>query len=202
MESYWPWWAGGLALASVALGHWLIANRQLAVSGRFTGIVNRLRHGPEDRTIETVTSDDLLAALRAATAAEFGAAAVEPGASSELEAPPPQSTTLVKRRLTTLDHVLFLLALAVGGLLARLTVGERPAPMTLLDSVAEGRPWALPVSFLVGGVLVGFGTRMAGGCTSGHGLCGVSRFQKGSLVATLMFFGFGVLASFALGAVL
>ena len=55
------------------------------------------------------------------------------------------------------------------------------------------------LGLLVGGLLVGFGTRMASGCTSGHGLCGVSRLQKGSLVATVCFFGAGVAVSFALG---
>jgi len=51
---------------------------------------------------------------------------------------------------------------------------------------------------LLGGVLVGFGTRMAAGCTSGHGLCGVSRLQTGSLVTTASFFGVGIATSFAL----
>jgi uncharacterized membrane protein YedE/YeeE len=37
------------------------------------------------------------------------------------------------------------------------------------------------------GVLVGFGTRMSGGCTSGHGVCGLSRFSGRSLIATLTF---------------
>lgn len=48
--------------------------------------------------------------------------------------------------------------------------------------------------FLVGvaGLLVGYGTVMGGGCTSGHGVCGISRFSVRSLVATVtfMFFGF------------
>ena len=47
-----------------------------------------------------------------------------------------------------------------------------------------------------GGLLVGFGTRMAGGCTTGHGLCGVSRFQPGSLVGTAAFFGTGIAVSY------
>jgi uncharacterized protein len=194
-----------MALAAVALGHWFVAKRQLAISGRFTGIVNRLRHGPEDRSIETVAQDDLLAALRAATAVEFGAASIEPVTSAKVE-PPVDSgapkSELVRKRLTTFDHVAFLIALVVGGFLARFTAGERPAPNALLDDAFGQYPWVMPAMFLLGGMLVGFGTRMAGGCTSGHGLCGVSRFQKGSLVATVAFFGFGVVVSFALGAVL
>jgi uncharacterized membrane protein YedE/YeeE len=43
--------------------------------------------------------------------------------------------------------------------------------------------WAL----LAGGVLVGFGTRMANGCTSGHGVCGLGRLSPRSLVAVLTF---------------
>ena len=58
------------------------------------------------------------------------------------------------------------------------------------------------IVLVVGGFMVGFGTRMAAGCTSGHGLCGVSQFQPGSLLSTAAFFGAGVVTSFALGAVL
>lgn len=42
-------------------------------------------------------------------------------------------------------------------------------------------------SMLVAGLLVGFGTRLGGGCTSGHGVCGISRGSKGSIVATTVF---------------
>jgi uncharacterized membrane protein YedE/YeeE len=42
------------------------------------------------------------------------------------------------------------------------------------------------------GVLVGVGTRLSGGCTSGHGVCGISRFSPRSIVATLVFMGFGI----------
>ncbi|WP_426759893.1 YeeE/YedE family protein, partial [Pseudomonas aeruginosa] len=40
---------------------------------------------------------------------------------------------------------------------------------------------------LIGGFLVGFGTRMGQGCTSGHGVCGLARFSKRSFIATLLF---------------
>jgi len=46
--------------------------------------------------------------------------------------------------------------------------------------------------------LVGFGTRLGGGCTSGHGVCGISRFSLRSLVATVTFIGVGMLAVFIL----
>lgn len=44
---------------------------------------------------------------------------------------------------------------------------------------------------LIAGFLVGFGTRLGGGCTSGHGICGLSRFSLRSLVAILTFMGCG-----------
>jgi uncharacterized membrane protein YedE/YeeE len=42
------------------------------------------------------------------------------------------------------------------------------------------------------GLLVGSGTRLSGGCTSGHGVCGMSRLAPRSIVATLVFIGFGI----------
>jgi uncharacterized protein len=44
----------------------------------------------------------------------------------------------------------------------------------------------------VGGLLVGFGSRMGGGCTSGHGVCGFARLSVRSIAATLIFMGTAV----------
>ena len=54
---------------------------------------------------------------------------------------------------------------------------------------------SLPV-VVVGGILVGFGTRLGSGCTSGHGLCGLARFSRRSVVATAVFFGVAILTVF------
>ncbi len=59
-------------------------------------------------------------------------------------------------------------------------------------SVRSGNPWLL----LPAGFLVGVGTRMGSGCTSGHGVCGIGRLSPRSLIATLIFMGFGVLTVF------
>jgi len=45
---------------------------------------------------------------------------------------------------------------------------------------------------VVAGLLVGFGTRLGSGCTSGHGVCGMARGAPRSIVATLVFMGFGI----------
>jgi uncharacterized membrane protein YedE/YeeE len=55
-------------------------------------------------------------------------------------------------------------------------------------------PLAL-ISLVLGGFLVGFGTRYANGCTSGHAIMGLSLFNVGSLVAVLGFFAGGLLVS-------
>ena len=50
----------------------------------------------------------------------------------------------------------------------------------------------MPASWVVtagAGLLVGFGTRLGGGCTSGHGVCGIARLSPRSIVATLIFMG-------------
>ena len=53
----------------------------------------------------------------------------------------------------------------------------------------------MPASWTVivaAGLLVGFGTRLAGGCTSGHGVCGIARLSPRSVVATVIFMGMAV----------
>ena len=56
-------------------------------------------------------------------------------------------------------------------------------------------PMASPLGLIAAGLIVGFGTRLGGGCTSGHGVCGVSRLSVRSLVATgaFMFTGFATI---------
>ncbi len=53
-------------------------------------------------------------------------------------------------------------------------------------------------ALVIAGLLVGVGTRYGGGCTSGHGVCGLSRFSPRSLVATLAFMGAGFATVFVI----
>jgi len=48
-------------------------------------------------------------------------------------------------------------------------------------------------ALVLAGLLVGFGTRLGNGCTSGHGVCGISRFSSRSLLATLTFMATGII---------
>ena len=54
----------------------------------------------------------------------------------------------------------------------------------------------------ISGVLVGLGVRASNGCTSGHGLCGVSRLSKRSIIATATFFVVGVITATIVGTIL
>lgn len=74
----------------------------------------------------------------------------------------------------------FLLGLPLGALVVRLATDWQPAAFAGWPVLAAA------------GLLVGFGTRMGSGCTSGHGVCGVSRLSQRSLVATASFMAAGI----------
>ena len=96
-------------------------------------------------------------------------------------------------------HAVFIGSIALGGLVAALAAGRfgvSTYDATFAELVGTGVVGL--AALLGGGLLVGFGTQMAGGCTSGHGLVGCSRAQSGSLLATAAFFGTGVIVSFVL----
>jgi len=73
--------------------------------------------------------------------------------------------------------MLFLLGLVIGGSGYGL-ITEQTVPFPEIRS---------PLLLIISGLLVGYGTRLGGGCTSGHGVCGLSRFSSRSIVATLIF---------------
>lgn len=78
----------------------------------------------------------------------------------------------------------FLMGLVTVGVVARLVY-----PASLTDDAQFASTGVL----VIAGLLVGFGTRSGSGCTSGHGVCGVSRLSPRSLVATTTFIAFGAL---------
>ncbi len=97
----------------------------------------------------------------------------------------------------------------VSGLAARATgIADTGAPRNVAIAFVFGLPLgafliaralgAVQVSFpetiwplVIGGLLVGYGTRLGSGCTSGHGVCGLSRLSPRSMVATAMFMASG-----------
>ena len=83
----------------------------------------------------------------------------------------------------------FLLGLVLGGGTAFYW-----APEAFIDITENGT-----MQVLAAGLLVGLGTRIGSGCTSGHGVCGIGRLSIRSLVATLVFVGSGMLTVFFSG---
>ncbi|GAD89372.1 hypothetical protein VHA01S_019_00490 [Vibrio halioticoli NBRC 102217] len=72
---------------------------------------------------------------------------------------------------------LFVLGMIAGGLLGATAFGA------MIPISYDSQLWVL----LLGGLLVGLGTKIGNGCTSGHGICGIGRLSKRSLVATCVF---------------
>ena len=80
--------------------------------------------------------------------------------------------------------------LFIAGMLAA------PWVVTVVAPMAEPRIDAGWVVIIVAGLLVGWGTSMGSGCTSGHGVCGISRLSPRSLVATIVFMVAGMVVVF------
>jgi uncharacterized membrane protein YedE/YeeE len=83
---------------------------------------------------------------------------------------------------------LFVLGLVLGPVIYHQISGT----MAPLPSEAG---WPLTI---MAGLLVGFGTRMGGGCTSGHGVCGIGRLSLRSMVGTVVFIGTGMATVFVM----
>ena len=62
----------------------------------------------------------------------------------------------------------------------------------------EALPLRSNILIALGGLLVGFGTSFGNGCTSGHGICGISRFSTRSILATAVFILSGIIATYLL----
>lgn len=94
-----------------------------------------------------------------------------------------------------------LLSIFVGGLIAAVGSGRFEPRLDMGNAfrdVVTGDPIGMIAALFGGGLLVGFGTRLAGGCSSGHGLNGCGRLYPVSILATAVFFGTAAAVSFLL----
>jgi uncharacterized membrane protein YedE/YeeE len=91
----------------------------------------------------------------------------------------------------------FLGGLVVGGAVSAALGGGLVLTWDLgmFDREIGWGPAGKIVWMFAGGLLIGFGTRLAGGCTSGHGIFGLSNFEVPSLIATLSFMAAGIVAT-------
>ena len=88
------------------------------------------------------------------------------------------------------SNALFLIGLVIGPLLIYyLILPDKPIAFEITNSY---------LLIIPGGFLVGFGTRLGGGCTSGHGICGIGRLSVSSMIATVIFLATGMIMVFIL----
>jgi len=92
------------------------------------------------------------------------------------------SNTLTEKN-NRFDNFLFLIGLIVGPILYTLFTNKE-INVTISNSY---------VLLIIAGLLVGLGTRISGGCTSGHGISGIGRFSLRSIIATITFMIVGII---------
>ena len=202
MTEYWSWWQGALALGGLTIVFVLMLGRMLGVSGSWTSIVGWREARKREKTATAFETQPAMMqnALLAATLAEFGehqtAQALAGQGIVTSRSTPKKVAAAGGLRWTA--QLTFLLSMMLGGFLAAIAAGHFEIRFDLgsVHTSLFGTDWHEWITLLLGGVLVGFGTQMGGGCTSGHGLSGVSRLTPASLIATALFFGSAVAVSF------
>ena len=90
-----------------------------------------------------------------------------------------------------IENFLFLVGLILGPLIYNIVLDEE-INISISSSV---------ILLTIAGILVGFGTRLSKGCTSGHGISGISRFSIRSIIATMTFMLVGIITVFITGIV-
>jgi uncharacterized membrane protein YedE/YeeE len=200
MYEYWPWWLSGLALAGLTIGFRLLTGRSLGVSGSWQKVVfwkEEKAHAQQAAQLAE-NSAGINSALLAATLAEFGESQLE--TNPDEESPKPNALGQTPTRIPWTAHLTFLLCMILGGLLWAFITGSFQLRFELspLHTQLSGEGWHIGAVLFIGGFLVGVGTQMAGGCSSGHGLNGCALFMPASLIATAFFFGTAVLVSISL----
>ncbi len=87
------------------------------------------------------------------------------------------------------DNILFVIGLVIGPMIYKIIINPE-----INFNISNSIPLLIAAGFLVG-----VGTKIGSGCTSGHGICGISRFSKRSIVATLIFMISAILTVFIKG---
>ena len=101
------------------------------------------------------------------------------------------ASNFLTSKTNRIDNLLFLLGLIIGPILFSIFINNE-IPFLITDS--------FPL-IIFSGLLVGIGTRVGGGCTSGHGICGIGRFSLRSIFATITFILTGIATVSLVGAI-
>jgi hypothetical protein len=138
-------------------------------------------------------------ALMAETLAEFGEGALQELQPQSTKTATPDKVNLQEFASSTpwTAHLTFLICMFIGAFIVAFLSGqfELRYELSPVHTRIFGEPWEVWLALLFGGIMVGFGTQMAGGCTSGHGLSGCARLIPASIVATIVFFISGIFLS-------
>ena len=169
----WPWWVSGPAVGLVAVGMLWSQRKPLGASATYTDLTETFRRGNRVGDEMDLT-----------------------GAEDE----DPVSFHDDPRERTPRWRLWMLAGLFLGGAAGWAGGGEATGSFELPGMAAAlGLPLYLQIVLLFGGgILIGAGTRMSGGCTSGHAITGISARQLPSLYATCVFFAVGMAVSFAM----
>ena len=167
----WAWWVAGPLIGLYAVTFFVFAKRNLGASSGFPAALEALRGTDDPANVDLSRTDDPLAL--------------------------PKSSRDAAPRW----RVWWMAGLFLAGLLVWALGGAASGTLDLPGFTETfhglglfGRLGVLAA----GGVLIGFGTRMSGGCTSGHAIFGISQRQLPSLVATATFFASGMATAFLL----
>jgi uncharacterized protein len=215
MSNYWPWWAGAIGLALITINYTVATDRSFGVSAAWDRVVHWRAERRVERVEDQFTDQRALAdALAAATAEHFATAragtSVAPYAGPDdgpahplqVRAPAHAPAPVGRPRPVPLvSQAALLLSIFLGGWAAAVTAGRFDLRLDMGDGfrdIVTNSPIEMTGALFLGGMLVGFGSRLAGGCSSGHGLSGCGRLYPVSLLATAVFFGVAVLVSFLL----
>ncbi len=208
MTEYWPWWLGALGLGGVSILYLLLIGRLLGVSGSWAKVVAWKENREQQKAAETLVEDKeaMENAFMAETLAEFGEDAIR-----ELQAEKEGDTEGKAADIGELEsatpwtaHLVFLLSMFLGAFLVAWFNGQFELRLDLSDTHTRifGSLWEVWLALLIGGMMVGFGTQMAGGCTSGHGLSGCARLLPASLLATAVFMASAIFLSLLMEAMI
>jgi uncharacterized protein len=168
----WPGWVAGPLIGLYAVAFFVFQRRNLGASSGFPAVLEAVR-GQD--SLDLTKLDDPLRLPR------------------DPRDPAPRW------------RVWWLGGLLCAGLLAWALGGEGTGTFDLPGFTETFVGWSLPAKLALlfgGGILIGFGARMSGGCTSGHAIFGISQRQLPSVYATLVFFAVGMAVTFALRALL
>lgn len=200
---FWPFWLGAFGLSFTAFGFCFFMKTPLGVSGFFRRVLFFRSNLKKERMEKAMLAKQaaVKAALEKATAEHMAGLSEEQRemlASRQCSTDKRSGPKPVQVSLSA--SAIYLVFIVVGGFLGQSlsqTWSLSFQPEEAFQRLVAGSEWSI-VALVLGGVLVGFGTAMAGGCTSGHGLSGTARLQPGSLASTASFFGTAILVAILL----